>query len=306
MVGLAGFGCREKKKPSLLGADPVAVEDFMASFELATLSVSFNDSLLLRKEKDSSQISYSVFKQFVPDSILHQLSWRKTKPKIFPLRRVEIKNQESYLFVKLIDANQKMIVVLCFDQENRFLSAMPLLKLDDRVTTNQISGMDRKYSIFKTTFLKKADGSSGEGREVYVFSADAKQFILIMTDALDDKITEIINPIDTLPGKNKYSADYSKDKVNLVSVRDGIRAGSINFFIHFEKNAGNCIGELKGVARFTSSRTAIFRQAGVPCVLQLTFSTNSVSLKEIEACGSHRDVKCAFEGSFVRKKFKKK
>lgn len=56
---------------------------------------------------------------------------------------------------------------------------------------------------------------------MYVLNADARNFMLIMTEALEDKVTELINPIDTLPRKNKYSADYSSGKMNLVSVRDG-------------------------------------------------------------------------------------
>jgi hypothetical protein len=40
-----------------------------------------------------------------------------------------------------------------------------------------------------------------EGKDVYVLNAEAKNFMLIMTDALEDKPTELINPIDTLPGR---------------------------------------------------------------------------------------------------------
>ncbi len=63
-----------------------------------------------------------------------------------------------------------------------------------------------------------------------------------MTDPLDDKITELINPIDTFSRKNKYAADYGTGKMNLVSIRDGRKNDQLTFFIHFEKNNGACTG----------------------------------------------------------------
>ena len=44
------------------------------------------------------------------------------------------------------------------------------------------------------------------------------------------------------------------------------------------------------------------KQAGDPCSLQFNFSSSSVSLKEVEACGAHRGVKCSFDGNYPRKK----
>ena len=306
IIAFVVTGCKDKVKPSLFGEEPVAVEDFISSFELVTPTVEFTDSFLLRSESDSFRISHKVFTQFVPDSVLSTIIGANARPKIYALKRVEFENQEIYLFAKVVHNDKKIILLLCFDAENNYLAVLTLLKLDEQQATKQVSGIDRRFSIFKTTYLKKLDGSIGEGREIFVFSADAKQFILILTDALDDKIKEIINPIDTLPRKHKFSADYSRDKMNLVSIRDGSKANSINFFIHFEKNDAACIGELKGVAHFTNSRTAVFRQAGNSCVLQLHFTSSSVSLKELEPCGSQRGVKCTFDGYFPRKKEVKK
>jgi hypothetical protein len=60
--------------------------------------------------------------------------------------------------------------------------------------------------------------------------------------------------------------------------------------------------EIKGVASFTSANTAIYKQPGDACSLQFNFSASSVSLKEVEACGAHRGVKCSFDGNYPRKK----
>jgi hypothetical protein len=123
-----------------------------------------------------------------------------------------------------------------------------------------------------------------------------------MTDALEDKPAEITNPIDTLSRKNKLSADYTAGKMNLVSIRDGRKNDRISFFIHFEKNNGECSGELKGEAILKGSNSAEYRQNGDPCILRFNFTSSSLGLKEVEACGSHRGLRCLFDGSFVRKK----
>jgi hypothetical protein len=169
-------------------------------------------------------------------------------------------------------------------------------------TTLQISGINRKFEFYQSVLLKKPDGSTAEGKDVFIYNEEAGQFLLIMKDPLDDRVQEVINPIDTLARKNKFSADYIKDKMNLVSIRDDSKAGKINFFIHFDRNDGECTGELKGVANLTSANSAIYQQPGDACSIQFNFSSSSVSLKEIQACGAHRGVKCSFDGSYPRKK----
>jgi hypothetical protein len=126
--------------------------------------------------------------------------------------------------------------------------------------------------------------------------------MLIMTDAPGDKATELINPIDTLPRKNKFSADYGNGKMNLVSIRDGRRNDRLSFYVHFEKNNGDCSGELKGEAMIRSSNMAEYNQNGDPCILKFIFSPGSVTLKEEGACGSRRGMKCLFDGSFPKRK----
>lgn len=302
VIAIALTACKGKAKVSLSSEGPIELEDFISSFELVKPTIEFNDSFLQKTESDSLRISFTVFTQFVPDSVFSKIIGTKVKPKIYALKRIEFEKQEIYLFVKVIYGDKKLILLLCFDSKNNYLASFPLLILDNNPNTKQVSSVDKRFSIFKTTYLKKSEETIGEGREVFVFSADAKQFILIMTDDLDDKIKDIINPIDTLERKNKFAADYSNDKMNFVSIRDGTKPNTINIFIHIEKNGKECIGELKGVATFTNSRTAVFRHPGNPCVLQLKFNPYSVSLKELEACGSQRGVKCSFDGYFPRKK----
>jgi len=293
--------CGNKKRPSLSGTDEVGISDFIESFEIIKPPYEVNDTDLNKKEKDSFLIAPKIFAQFVPDSVLSKVLGKSAKPKIYMGKRVAIE-KETYLFTKAIAADKKTLLVLCFNKENKFKAYLPLLVEDNDPATAQVSGLDRRLSFYKTISLKRPDGSSAEGKEVFIYNDEAGQFLLIMTDPLDDRVQEVINPIDTFARKNKFSADYIKDKMDIVSIRDDSKAGKLNFFIHFERNNGECTGELKGVANITSANTAVYQQPGDACSIQFNFSSSSVSLKENQACGAHRGVKCSFDGNYPRKK----
>lgn len=182
------------------------------------------------------------------------------------------------------------------------MTSMPAFRSDPGKSLQRTTLVDKQFTITQTQLRKNADGSSSEGKDIYVLNPDSREFNLVMTDALDDKVTELINPIDTFSQKHKLSADYITGKMNLVSIRDGRKTDRLNFFIHFEKNNGECTGELKGEALIKSSSLAEYRLGGDPCILQFRFTSSSVTLKEVEGCGAHRDLRCSFNGTFVRKK----
>jgi len=292
-------GCKSKK-PSLAGDEPVEITDFIEFFPDTKLPYHAADSTLLKKEKDSLLISYKVFTQFVPDSILSQVFGKTANLKIYPLAKS--KGDETYLFAKAIAGNKRTVMVLGFDKKNKFIAAMPLLSLDQSAATQQTGNMDSRYTITKNLFRKNTDGSVSEGKDVYVLNSGAGSFMLIMTDALDDKPAELTNPIDTISRKQKYTADYGSGKMNLVSIRDGRKSDRLSFFIHFEKNNGECTGELKGEAIIKSPTVAEYREGGDPCILQFRFTSSSITVKELEGCGSRRGLRCSFDGTYSRKK----
>jgi hypothetical protein len=290
----------KSKKVSLSGDEPVEVGDFMDFFPEVSLPFMVADSNLLKKEKDSLLISVKVFNQFVPDSVLRKIFGKSAQPKIYPMGKV--KGDETYLFVKAMAASNRSALAVCFDRKNQFIAAIPFLTLDQSSSTQQAGSFDKGYALTKSIYRKNSDGTISEGKDVYVLNKEARDFMLIMTDALDDKVSELTNPIDTMSRKQKYTADYGSGKQNLFSFRDGRKNDRLSFFIHFEKNNGECTGELKGEAIIKSPSVAEYREGGDPCVLQFIFNSSSVTVKELGGCGSRRGLRCSFDGVYPRKK----
>lgn len=289
--------CKSRSKPTPAGEKPVEVADFIAFFPQQSLPFSFTDSLLNAREKDSLVIDTKVFSRFVPDSILAVVFGKNTKPKIYPLGRV---GNPPLLLVKAVTSSRKATFIVALDRKNQFVAALTAQRSDLPTILERTTTIDSKLTITKSQERKNRDGSISEGRDVYVLNEAGRNFSLIMTDALDDKPAELVNPIDTLPRKNKVAADYTGGKMNLVSIRDGRRSDRLTFFIHFEK--GDCNGELKGEAMIKSPTLAEYREPGDPCVLQFKFTPSSITLAEEEGCGAHRGLRCSFNGTFARKK----
>ncbi len=302
LLVIACTGCRNKKT-RLADDDTVSIADFVDFFLEVKLPFQINDSVLNKKETDSATIGNKIFSQFVPDSVLFKDFGKDGKPKIYPLGKVNLKEQETYLFMKAITPEKKIGYILAFDKKDTFIAAMPVVIADKNPSTLQSGGMDTRYTVFETMERNSAGEQFNGGKNVYILNTEARTFSLIMTDqVVADEEQEIINPIDTFQQKNKYAADYIKDKRNYISIRDGKNASTISFFIHFEKDDGDCTGELKGEAVLSGTKNALYRANGNPCVLEFTFTGNTVAMKELEACGSYRDIKCFFDGAYSKKK----
>jgi hypothetical protein len=298
------FSCKDKKKP-LTGDELIDISDFIEFFQPLSASFQVADTSLLKKQKDSLLISYKTLIRFIPDSVISRVYGKGMKPKSYPLGRMQDKNKANYLFLKSVSGDTKAVLLACFDAKEKFVAAINLLRPDQSAATRQTAGVDKNFNISKNITRRNADGTVDEGKDVYVLNEETRRFTLIMTEQPGNKQTELINPIDTLPRKQKFSADYSSSKSNLVCIRDAKKPDRFNFFIRFEKDKGECTGELKGEAKFTGKNIAEYREAGDPCVMHFTFSGYSVSVKEAEGCGSHRGLRCSFDGNFTRKKFVK-
>jgi hypothetical protein len=281
------------------------VKDFFAIFKPVKLPYTITDTSFMKSTKDTA-ISADLLSQFVADSVLTNF-FGTIKPRIIPAGRVSARKAETYLFVKATSGSKKVAYLLVFDRENKFRASLPLVVSDNDPLTSQTASMDSRYTISLNSQRKKANGEMGYKKDAYVFN-NIGVFTLILTETNEDLGArgEVINPLDTLPKKNKLSGDYILDKKNFISFRDGRRTSELRFFVHFEKDKGACKGELRGEANLTSPDVAVYRESGDPCVLEFNFTAKTVSMKEVQGCGNYRDIKCFFDGTYVRKKEKPK
>ncbi|HTL10477.1 MAG TPA: hypothetical protein VL307_19515 [Chitinophagaceae bacterium] len=293
------LACKGKKKlPS--DEEGITVSDFIEFFDDAKPPFPVADSSFSKQAGDTAAISYKTFTSLVPDTLLHKVFASTARPKIYPLAKMAEKGKETYLLLKAISPAQKAAFILVFNKDKQFVTGMPLLVMDKDGTTQQSATMDTRYTITTNRQRKAADGQLMYRKAVYAYSSSINMFALILIESNEaENKTELVNPIDSFPAKNKLAGDYRQNRLNIVSIRDGRKANELLFFVHFE-NSKNCKGELKGVARVTAPGKAIYQQPGDQCELNFTFTGNTVSLKE-EGCGSHRDIQCFFEGRFTRK-----
>jgi len=296
------FACGHKGSDHTAEVKKLAPEDFLAMFHPLKLPLAFADSVLSKKVIDSP-ITSTIFRQFISDTLIQKNFGKSTKPRLFAAGKLVVKKGETYLFIKALAPAKKILYVVCFDKEGKYQTGMPLLVRDDDSEIRYSASVDNKYTISVSRLHKDRDGRSFFVRTVYVYN-DEGTFTLIMTESNEGKprIAQIYNPIDTLSHKHKFTGDYMQDKRNFISFRDGKSNAAIRFFVHFEKDNGNCKGELKGEARFVSSTVARYIANGDPCSLEFDFNDKNVHMKELEGCGNHRDIRCYFDGIYARHK----
>lgn len=296
-------GCKSKKK-QLLDTDKVEMADFIDFFPEATLPFHLADTLLAKKSPDSLRIGNKIFAQFVPDSVLQPVFGAKAKPQIYPIGKAAIKDGETYLLVKAADGTKRAGYALVF-QAGEYKAALPLLvtSANPQKNDHSVANIDSRYTITTLRQRTATDGQVLYHKNVYIYNAEGV-FTLILTESNDKAATtqKIVNPIDTLRSTHKLAGDYLGATRNIVSFRDGHRKGFIQFFVHFEKDKGTCVGELKGEAKITGAQSARYTETNGPCVIDFNFAGNTVTMKEQEGCGSYRDIKCFFEGKYTRKK----
>ena len=294
------FSCKNKKV-NLQDDEELDVTEFIESFPEMTLPVKLTDSGLFKKLSDSTIIGEKVFGQFIPDSVLSK-DFGKAKPDLYAVGRSKEKGRETYLFVKAVQAKKAVGYLFCFDKENNYLNSFPLVKSGFGNYSSSYGLLDKKFQITTYQETKKSTGETWYKRNVYVYNSGANDFTLVLTEPNEEMINNIINPIDTFPKRHKLSGEYIRNKENFVSIRDGKNPTELSFFVHFEKDNAECVGELKGNARLISATKALYKENGNPCTIEFTFSSAAVVMKEVEGCGSYRDIKCFFEGRFPKKK----
>ena len=207
-------------------------------------------------------------------------------------------SEETYLFLHAERKSKKSMYLICFTKENVFSASMELLNkdIDSRVVSE--ASVDKRLTIIKNRTKQTGDGKYYYNKSAYVYNTEGL-FTLILTESnepVEDKV--VYNPIDTLPRKSPFAGDYKKDKKNFVSVRDGSKPNKLQFFIHIENSANECEGSLRGDLEQVKPKVFHYNKADDHCILEFTFQGKQVQVKELEACGNHRGVRCSFDGRY--------
>lgn len=298
------FSCKQGKK-NLNSDESVTAAEFVESFPELKLPYILHDSTLEKKLGDTAMISKKLVKDFIPDSV-YKRDFKSAVPKFYVLGRAMDKNEDNYLIVKATTKDKQVAYVLCFDKEHTFKAGMPLVSSTTEKNVENDGGLDKRFTIVRNRRKKARDGQVFYTKNVYVYNT-AGTFTLILTESNEvPENDEIFNPIDSLAASSKVAGNYIKDKRNFVTIRDGSKPNRLLFFIHFEKNNGECIGELKGEADLLQPALAHYSAQGDPCSLEFKFDNNRVTLTELSGCGNHRGIKCFFNESYLKKIVKAK
>jgi len=295
-----GVGC--KSDPiDLSGKTTVQEKDFLAAFKPMTLPFSVSDTNIDAKA-DTLVIGKEVFLQFYPDSAFSNIMGKRTIYTIHPIGLIDKEKEKYLLFIIKENKKKKRLVVLVANEKNQFLASKELL--------NNFEGAEyhRSLSINKEpTFLISRE-KMGKANDILFTRAgwvynDAGFFMVVINDSNEDPAkTAVINPLDTLPKLNKFSGDFIKDKNNYVSIRDGKDQNTYLFFILFEKSNGACKGELKGEFKLIKPAEGLYSKNGDPCLIDFTFNSNQLKIKEQGSCGNHRGIKCFFDDRYNKKR----
>ena len=297
------FSCKGKKDKEVKNEEEIGgfqYEAFAKEFRKGELPYVLSDTALV-KINGITSLDGALISPFIPDSI-KVLFGKGSKLKFVPILNFYNGNSEQYFLVKTSSASKSGALLLIFDKEQAFATALPFLLPDNDPSTSQNTVIDKSFTIFKNVVQKNKGETVGEGKDVLAYDKAEKKFTIIMTDVLSENTAVFINPIDTFPATHQLAGDYFLNKKNLVSIRDGRHLNQLLIYIHTQNEDGDCSGELKGEALITSTTAATYRLGGDPCVLNLSFGGNSITLKEESGCGNHRGLNCPLTGTFTRKK----
>jgi hypothetical protein len=220
----------------------------------------------------------------------------------FPVGKI-VKDKEQYLLISFEHDSKISMGVFVLDKKNKFLAAKEIM------SEHPHDGYLHAVSINKeptfTISREKMDNDKQQLQYTRIgWAYSSGSFIPVVNETNEDvkKNNTVLNPIDTFARKNKLSGNYVQNNKNFISVRDGKDAATYLFFIHFEKDEGTCIGELKGELKLKGANKAIYSENGEPCVVDFTFNGNELTVKEQGSCGNHRGIKCFFNDTYTKKK----
>ena len=301
IVYIGFFQSCSESVPVKISDEGLSAPEFLKIAPLMSLPVIITDNDLTAEKYDSNAVHFPTFKSYFSDSVFKDIFGDKSKQKISVIGKVTLDDKSMYLVVREVSGKIKSALILYFNPKGNYLGHLLLIDPQQRVGEERYSfKIDSKYNISLITEKDISKDEVWTGEKIYYFDPSGTP-VMAVTNTNEDLSNEILgNPIDSLPRKNKHAGDYSTDKKNLVSIRDGRTEKNLNFFIHFSKRQGNCVGELKGEADWVNKNLAVFRDNKSPCIIEFRFDKNQISIKETGGCGSYREIKCSFEGVYPR------
>ena len=296
-VAIGFWGCHSGKK-SIPKEGPITFNEFQQYFPPLVLPYRLSIDTLYAKDPDSTAIPRHVIRQFFPDSVFSG-EWAKPGVTKFYPRGISFDKSLYYFVIKAGKSSGSDAYFCLFDKKGKYLGGRLIgsvsFSAPDENTTARI---DRKYTLTLTRQRKESAMQTLIREDVFAPNPNGS-FSLILTNSNEPaSANQIINPIDTLPRKHKYSGNYTAGKLNLVSIRDGRTPKEFRFFIHFSKDKGGCTGEIDGTARFTAANEGEFQEESGPCGIRFKFTSTTVTIRETGGCGAYRGIKCVFEGVF--------
>ena len=292
------------KETDLSSDVPLKPNEFVAAFRLLDNGFAANDKEIVAMA-DSVNINARHLKKFIPDSIINNFLEGDKKASFRALGRIH-KNDETYLLLVSIKNKLPSLFVVVLDLKNNYLASKKLYTVlkNDTYTYNLNVNREPTFFVSRETTVNEKELKYTKLGWAY----NNKNFIVVVKESNErsEKITNLVNPIDTFKRDNLYSGNYAEDDRNFIAIRDGRTKQEYLFFLHTEKNDGACNGELKGEMKLTDSTHAIYMIGGDPCVIDFTFGRNSIVIKEKGSCGNRRGMDCFFDDTYAKKKEPKK
>ena len=297
------MGCKTKHSGEPI--ETITAENLMDAFRNLKLPTEIIDTSL-RRRNDTTPIPLPVLETYIPDSVAGVLS-NHDKATFYPLGKI-VKKEQTYLLVTVVQPGRKVsLVCYALDKKNKYLTHLLLI--------NGSNNDGYTYSVNITgepTFVVGRQKGGGDSqlwytKSAFAYNKNANGFVNIMSDSNEGtrKASDTVNPIDTLPHKFPLSGDYVKDANNYLSLRDGRNERNYLFYIHFSKEGGECIGDLKGEIDLATATKGLYKVNGDPCIVDFNFEPGAVTVKEEGSCGNHRGIKCLFDDRYVKKKLAK-
>jgi hypothetical protein len=295
------FSCAKKLK-NINSDEPIEAIDFIESFNDRELPILFNQKELNKKETDSFFIKAKTVSQFVPDSLFKTTFDKLTGVKFYRHGKFKADTKETYVFLTAERKEKKAAYIISFDKDLAYSAGMELVQKNNKSEINFEGGIDKKLTVIKQRNRLSKDGKLLYNKSAYVYNTEGL-FTLILTESNEAvEKDEIYNPIDSFSTKDLLSGNYKQDDKNFVSIRDGGKEGKLLFFISISKKSGICEGKLRGDIVQIKPKVYQYNKSDDHCILEFTFSKNKLAIKELEACGNHRGVRCNFDGSYQKAK----